>query len=197
MTTEQSATILTDDESKIISLLPQVDLDEDYLDEMEELFSSAIELDSLVVALALDRTGFFLDDWSEAHRPHHHVGPARERLQEALESTTITESSGVKKEILQIVYNLQYEYFWDGDNPDPEDLKALTELVKTYNVKDESVLEEFFEENLMEPWYEFLGIMEHPLAERISDGENDEWLAAHDELRATDWGYRNRLNVTE
>lgn len=187
MTSESPIRILTDDESSIIKLLESVhfEADEfddpengDYLDRLETLFSNATELDATVVKIALDRTHFFMGGWEESSfsGEEYEVIPASsastDHLRRVLESVNVTESEGVKSEILKIVDNLQVTYFWrDSDNPNPEILRDLVELFADHNIKDET-LSEFVQWNLLFPWNEYLGIQ---FIEVPEDSKHAEW----------------------
>jgi hypothetical protein len=198
--------ILTDDESSIISLLVHVDHESDefddpengdYLDRMEALFRGATELDATVVKIAIDRTHFFRGEWFESDfsGDSYHVipetSPATDRLHEALESTTVIESEGVKVEVLEIVDRLQIDYFWrDSSNPDPAILQDLIELITEHNIKDEE-LSEFVQWGILFPWHDYLQIdyveitnenTVHPDNEQIA-----EWCHLGRALTATRW----------
>lgn len=173
MTSESPVQILTDDESSIIKLLESVhfEADEfddpengDYLDRLEALFSNATELDATVVKIALERTHFFMGGWEESlfSGEAYEVIPASsastDHLRRVLESVNVTESEGVKNEILKIIDSLQVTYFWrDSDNPNPEILRDLIVLISAHNVSDETLFE-FVQWNLLFPWNEHLGI---------------------------------------
>lgn len=198
--------ILTDDESSIIELLVHVDheADEfddpengDYLDRMEELFSGATELDATVVKIAIDRTHFFMGEWGESHfsGDSYEVIPetseATDRLYEALASTSVIESTGVKAEVLEIVDRLQIDYFWrDSDNPDPSILRDLIELITDHNIKDEE-LSEFVQWSLLFPWHDFLEIeyVEVPNENTVRPENQQiaEWCDLCRALSATRW----------
>lgn len=188
MTTEVPKEILTDDESSIIEFLQSIDFEEDdfddpengdFLDRMETLFRDANELDATVVKIAIDRVHFFLGEWttsffsgSESYEVNPETSDATDRLNAALESITVIESSGVKGQLLEIVDRLQVDYFWrDADNPNPELLRDLRELITTNRIKD-SVLLEFVNDNILFPWNEFLGIQ---FTEVTEDSDYFEW----------------------
>lgn len=191
--------ILTHDESLIIKLLQYVvaDADDfgdpengDFLDRMEALFHSSAELDATVVKIVLDRVHFFMGAWiessfsGESYEVIPATSPSTERLQEALESTTVTASTGVKKELLEIVDSLQVTYFWrDSSNPDPEVLRALSELIVTHNIKD-GILAEFVEWNVLFPWNDWLGIS---YADIHVENEHAEWSEQCRMLNASQW----------
>jgi hypothetical protein len=187
MTTGSPISILTDDESSIIKLLESVhfEADEfddpengDYLDRLENLFGNATELDATVVKIALERTHFFMGGWTESSftGDSYEVIPASsastDHLRKVLGSVWVAESRGLKNEILKIVDSLQVTYFWrDSDNPNPEILRELTELMSVHNVSDE-VVAEFVQWNILFPWNEYLGIQFKEVPE---DSKYSEW----------------------
>lgn len=199
MTTESPIRILTDFESSIVKLLESVhfEADEfddpengDYLDRLERLFNNATELDATVVKIALERTHFFMGGWSESSfsGDTYKVIPASsastDHLRKVLGSVWVTESRGLKGEVLELVDRLQVDYFWrDSENPNPEVLRKLIELITAHNVKDE-ILSEFVQWNVLFPWNEFLGIQ---WTDVPSDNKLAEWKALSQELNATDW----------
>lgn len=187
MTTGSPISILTDDESSIIKLLESVhfEADEfddpengDYLDRLETLFRNATELDATVVKMALERTHFFMGGWTDSSfsGDSYEVIPASsastDHLRKVLESVWVTESRGLKNEILKIVDSLQVTYFWrDSDNPNSEILRDLVELFSAHNVSDEA-LAEFVQWNILFPWNEHLGIQFKEVPE---DSKYAEW----------------------
>jgi hypothetical protein len=187
MTTGSPISILTDDESSIIKLLESVhfEADEfddpengDYLDRLENLFGNATELDATVVKIALERTHFFMGGWTESSftGDSYEVIPASsastDHLRKVLGSVWVAESRGLKNEILKIVDSLQVTYFWrDSDNPNPEILRDLAELMSAHNVQDET-LTEFIQWNILFPWNEYLGIQFKEVPE---DSKYSEW----------------------
>lgn len=187
MENEAENRILSDDESSIIKLLENVhfEADEfddpengDYLERLEFLFSNATELDATVVKLALERTHFFMGGWSDSSfsGDSYIVIPASsactDHLRRILQSVKVTESEGVKGEILKIVDSLQVTYFWrDSDNPNPEILRDLIGLFSANNVSDKT-LKNFVQWNILFPWNEYLGIQFKDVPE---DSKYFEW----------------------
>jgi hypothetical protein len=198
MAIENSTEILTNDESSIIKLLESVhfEADEfddpengDYLDRLETLFRNAAELDATVVKIALERTHFFMGGWTESSftGDAYEVIPASsastDHLRKVLESVWVTESRGLKNEILKIVDSLQVTYFWrDSDNPNPELLRDLVELFSAHNVQDEA-LAEFVQWNILFPWNEYLGIQFKEVPEDSKYFEWDQQCKAFNALR--------------
>lgn len=191
--------ILTADESSIIELLQYVhadaeDFDDpengDYLERMEALFSGASELDATVVKIAVDRTHFFMGEWTESgfsiesYYVVPETSPATDRLNEALASTIVVESEGIKGEILEIVDRLQVDYFWrNSDYPDADILRDLLSLISEHRIQD-FTLSEFVSDNILFPWNEFLEILGHPIP---ADSEHFEWHEQCMVLNKTRW----------
>lgn len=199
MSTEVSSTILTADESSVIELLQYVnaeadDFDDpengDFLNRMQTLFRNSTELDAAVVKIALDRTHFFMGDWTESSfsGDSYNVTPstsaATDRLEAALESTTVTKSTGIKNEVLKIVDRLQVDYFWrDTEHPDARVVQSLIDVIEDHNVKD-AVLAEFVQWNILFPWSEHLGLQYTGVA--VST-EHAEWQEQCRRLNAIRW----------
>lgn len=198
MVSENPTEILTNDESSIIRLLESVhfEADEfddpengDYLDRLETLFRNATELDTTVVKIALERTHFFMGGWTDSSfsGDSYEVIPASsastDHLRKVLESVWVSESKGLKNEILKIVDSLQVTYFWrDSDNPNPEILRDLVELFSAHNVQDEA-LAEFVQWNILFPWNEYLGIQFKEVPEESKYFEWDRQCKAFNALR--------------
>jgi hypothetical protein len=175
MGTDTMNKLLTDDESAILGLLQYINAEEEefqdpengsYLDRMEALLRNATELDSTLVKIVVDRTHFFMGKWTDSHfngscsyEVIPATSPASERLTAALVNVNTLASSGVKGDILEIVDNLQIDYFWrDSENPDPEELHEITEMWTAGRIVDPT-LHDFIQWNLLFPWNEFLGIV--------------------------------------
>lgn len=195
---QPSKTLITVEENAIFALLPYVgndaeDFDDpengDYLDRLESIFRTADQLDSFVVKIAIDRTHFFMGNWSESYFSSSSyevipdTSPATDRLNAALAATSIIESTGLKKALLSSIDSLQIEYFWrECQYPNPSMISELSELISKNRIT-EPVVVEFVLDNILEPWEEFLDVGD----EELQDGYDVQpWIEEYDKFRASD-----------